>query len=204
MNLRKSFITISGLIIYLTYGMLSAVPVKEDRLKVESGKMLFTLKKKNSSGYDPDMVKSETMTGMANRASGTVNMKDRTFDITMDVGLETFFLGGKFKFANTRMHENYLESSKYSSVNYKGTIVSYDEESGKAKVKGKMTLHGVSKDNFSTEGTVTVSKSGKGYLLTVSFNVNLRDFGIQVPNTKITKIREMVALKVKLELVPDK
>ncbi|HNI27361.1 MAG TPA: hypothetical protein PLJ29_13435, partial [Leptospiraceae bacterium] len=59
-------------------------------------------------------------------------------------------------------------------------------------------------DNFSTEGTVTVSKSGKGYLLTVSFNVNLRDFGIQVPNTKITKIREMVALKVKLELVPDK
>jgi len=190
--------------VYFTYGTLSAVPIKEDRLKVESGKMLFTLKKKNSSGFDPDMVKSETMTGMANRASGYVSLKEKTFDITMDVGFDSFFLGGKFKFANNRMHETYLESSKYNSVNYKGTVISYDEESGKAKVKGKMTLHGVTKDNFSTEGTVTPSKSGKGYLLTVSFNVNLRDFGIQVPNTKITKIREMVALKIKLELTPDK
>lgn len=204
MNLRKVFFTITSMTVYLAYGILSAVPISEDRLKVESGKMLFTLKKKNSSGFDPDMVKSETMTGMANRASGYVSLKDRTFDITMDVSIESFFLGGKFKFANSRMHETYLESSKYNSVNYKGTIVSYDEESGKAKVKGKMTLHGVSKDNFSTEGIVTASKSGKGYLLTVSFNINLRDFGIQVPNTKITKIRETVALKIKLELKADK
>jgi polyisoprenoid-binding protein YceI len=163
--------------------------------------MLFTLVKKSSSGYDPSMTEFASMTGLANEVSGYVDTKEKKFDITMDVTLTGFSLGGKFKFANNRMHETHLESSKFATANYKGTIVSYDPETGIAKVIGKMTAHGVTKDDFAVEGKIAPSKIKKGnYLLTADFKVNLRDFGIEVPNTKLTKVSEIVKLKMKIEL----
>lgn len=54
------------------------------------------------------------------------------------------------------------------------------------------------------EGHVVPSKSGKGYLLTSGFKVNLNDFKIEVPNTKLTKVKEIVELKFKFELRGEK
>ncbi len=197
----KKYSYIIGLALIVVYGSLSATTLPEGKLNVESGKMLFTLVKKSSSGYDPSMTEFASMTGLANEVSGYVDTKEKKFDITMDVTLTGFSLGGKFKFANNRMHETHLESSKFATANYKGTIVSYDPETGIAKVTGKMTAHGVTKDNFSMEGKVVPSKVNKGgYLLTAAFKVNLRDFSIEVPNTKLTKVSEIVKLKIKFEL----
>ncbi len=197
----KHFSWIISIILCVAYSSLSATQLPEGKLKVESGKMLFTLVKKSSSGYDPSMTEFASMTGLANEVSGYVDMKEKTFDITMDVTLAGFSLGGKFKFANNRMHETHLESSKFATTNYKGTIISYDPETGIAKVTGKMTAHGMTKDNFTMEGKVVPSKVNKGgYLLTAAFKVNLRDFSIEVPNTKLTKVSEIVKLKIKLEL----
>lgn len=181
------------LILFFVYGALAATPIPENRLKVESGKMLFTLVK--------TLVGSDAkMTGLANDISGTIDMKGKTFNFTMDISLDSFFLSGKFKFANERMHATYLESSKFATANYKGTIVSYDPANGKAKVNGKMTIHGVTKENVEMEGLVGPSESGKGYLLTAGFKENLNDYKITVPDTKVAKVSEIVELKIKIEL----
>lgn len=198
MNDNRKLIT--AILITLVYGSLSATNISESKLNVHSGKMLFTLVKKSSSGYDPNMTEYASMTGVANKVSGLIDMTEKTFDVTMDMSLESVSLGGKFKFANNKMHETYLESFKFGSANYKGNIVSYNNSNGKAKLTGDMTVHGVTKENFTVNGLIEKSKSGKGYLFTTGFNVNLDDFNIEVPNTKITKVSEIVKLKIKLEL----
>ena len=191
-NLNKFLIKV-GILLLLISVPISSQSINEDKLKVESGKMLFTLIK--------TMAGSEsTMSGIANDLSGEVDMKAKTFDFNMKINLTAFALGGSFKFANDRMHETYLESSKYSSANFKGTIISYDPSNGNAKVKGKMTIHGVTKNNVEMDGVVTKSDSGQGYLLTSSFKVNLNDYKIKVPDIKLAKVSETVSLKIKLEL----
>lgn len=194
-----------GIILLVAYSGLSATALPGGKLKVESGKMHFTLVKTSSSGYDPDMTEFSSMTGLANQLSGFVDVKEKTFDMTMDVNLESFSLSGKFKFANNRMHETHLESFKFATASYKGKIVSYDPATGIAKVNGKMTSHGVTKDNFSIEGKVVPSKITKGnFSLTADFKVNLKDFGIEVPKTKLTNVSEIVKLKIKIELRTEK
>ncbi len=193
MKKQTNFFGIVSIIAFLTYGSLAATPIAESKLKVESGKMLFTLIK-TMAGSDSKMV------GLATQVTGNVDMKAKTFDFTMDITLESFGLSGQYKFANDRMHETYLESAKFATANYKGTIVSYDPATGKAKVTGKMTIHGTTKDNVEIEGLVTKSESGSGYLLTAGFKVNLTDYKIAVPDIKLAKVSEMVELKMKLEL----
>lgn len=193
MKKQTKIFGIVSIIAFLTYGSLAATPIAESKLKVESGKMLFTLIK-TMAGSDSKMV------GLANQVTGNVDMKAKTFDFTMDITLESFALSGQYKFANDRMHETYLESAKFATANYKGTIVSYDPATGKAKVTGKMTIHGSTKDNVEMEGLVTKSESGSGYLLTAGFKVNLNDFKIAVPDIKLAKVSEIVELKIKLEL----
>ncbi len=200
-NKNKMYSFIISLALFMIYGALSATTLPGGKLKVESGKMHFTLVKTSSSGYDPEMTEFSSMTGLANEISGFVDMKEKTFDMTMDINLDSFSLSGKFKFANNRMHETHLESFKFATANYKGTVVSYEPTTGIAKVIGKMTSHGVTKDNFTIEGKVVPSKTTKdNYLLTADFKVNLRDFNIEVPNTKLTKVSEIVKLKIKIEL----
>ncbi len=193
MKTSTKIFKILGLILFIAYSSLSATAISETKLKVDSGKMLFTLIK-TMAGSDSKMI------GLANQITGNVDMKAKTFDVNMDISLDSFSLSGDYKFANDRMHETYLESTKFSSASYKGTIVSYDPATGKAKVKGKMTIHGTTKDNVEIEGIVTPSESGSGYLLTAGFKVNLNDYKITVPDIKLAKVSEIVELKMKLEL----
>lgn len=193
MKTNRKILTIISLVLFTGYMSLSATPISETNLKVDSGKMLFTLIK-TMGGVDSKMV------GLANQVTGKIDMKGKTFEFNMDINLESFSLSGDFKFANDRMHETYLESAKYNSASYKGTIVSYDPATGKAKVTGKMTIHGTTKDNVEIEGLVKPSESGSGYLLTSAFKVNLNDYKIAVPDIKLAKVNEIVELKMKLEL----
>ena len=193
MKTNKNFLTIISLVLFMGYASLSATEISETNLKVDSGKMLFTLVK-TMGGMDSKMV------GLANQVTGKVDMKAKMFEFNMAINLESFSLSGDYKFANDRMHETYLESSKYNVASYKGTITSYDPTTGKAKVTGKMTIHGTTKDNVEIEGLVKPSESGNGYLLTSAFKVNLTDYKIAVPDIELAKVNEIVELKMKLEL----
>jgi polyisoprenoid-binding protein YceI len=90
-----------------------------------------------------------------------------------------------FQFENQLMedhfNENYVESSKFPKSDFKGYITNIKEinfskdGSYPAKVKGSLTIHGITKE-VETNGTVDV-KGGKVTART-KFNVNLKDYGI--------------------------
>jgi hypothetical protein len=90
-----------------------------------------------------------------------------------------------FQFENQLMedhfNENYLESSKYPKATFKGFITNIKEinfsKDGTypAKARGKLTIHGVTKD-VSSNGTITV-KNGK-VRANSTFDIKLKDYKI--------------------------
>jgi len=117
--------------------------------------------------------------------------------------------GFEFEKALMQEHfnENYVESDKYPKAEFKGTITNNSEinyaKAGTytAKVKGKMTLHGVTKD-VETTGTIKV---GSGNLEAHSiFNIKLSDYKIKVPNVVKDKLSNNIKITVNTTLEPLK
>ena len=111
----------------------------------------------------------------------------------------------EFKKALMQEHfnENYIESDKYPNGEFKGSIVNNAEINYNkpgtytAKVQGKLTIHGVTKD-VATTGTVTVAPDG---LKTTSvFNVTLKDFNIQRPSLVKDKLSNTIQVTVDCKL----
>jgi polyisoprenoid-binding protein YceI len=107
-----------------------------------------------------------------------------------------------FQFENQLMedhfNEHYLESSKYPKSEFKGMVTNIKDinfakdGSYPAKVKGSLTIHGVTKE-IETDGTVDV-KGGK-VTARSKFNIRLKDYNIG--GTHIgTKIAETIAVDV--------
>ncbi|HMQ46097.1 MAG TPA: YceI family protein [Saprospiraceae bacterium] len=99
-------------------------------------------------------------------------------------------------------NENYMESDKFPKATFKGEIQNLSDINFKkdgdytAKIKGKLTIHGVTKD-IETTGTFNV-KSGKISASSV-FNVLVADYGIKIP----TVVKDNVAKEVKIEVNID-
>jgi polyisoprenoid-binding protein YceI len=116
-----------------------------------------------------------------------------------------------FQFAKALMqehfNENYLESDKYPKAIFKGNVSNMSEINiGKdgnynAKVKGKLTMHGVTKD-VEIPGTVKVSG---GKLEVVStFNVACADYNISIPAVVKDNIAKEIKVIVNATLQPLK
>lgn len=90
-----------------------------------------------------------------------------------------------FEFENQLMedhfNEDYLESSKFPKSDFKGMIANIKDINFSkdgvypAKVKGTLTIHGVSKE-VESAGTIEV-KNGQAVAKT-KFNISLKDYGI--------------------------
>lgn len=100
-----------------------------------------------------------------------------------------------FKFEKQLMeehfNENYLESEKYPSATFKGTIENWDGSEGtfKAVAKGTLELHGITKD-LEIEGDLEF-KDGLPKLSTV-FKIKLEDYKIKIPKAVFYNIAEEV------------
>jgi polyisoprenoid-binding protein YceI len=100
-------------------------------------------------------------------------------------------------------NENYLESKKFKSATFKGSITNLKEVNLKkdgtypVKVSGKLTMHGVTKD-VTTEGKVVV-KSGIITDANAEFAVKLADYGVSIPGAVKDKIASEAKLKVQLK-----
>jgi hypothetical protein len=90
-----------------------------------------------------------------------------------------------FHFPNALMeehfNENYMESSKFPKSDFKGYVTNIKEinfqkdGSYPAKVKGKLTIHGVTRE---VETTGTIDVKGDKVFGRSKFNINLKDYGI--------------------------
>lgn len=104
-------------------------------------------------------------------------------------------------------NENYVESNKFPKAVFKGAItdassVKWDKDgSYPVTVKGTMELHGVTKE-VQASGTFTVKDdklNGKS-----EFNLNIKEYDIQIPSVVKDKIAEVVKITVDVNYEPLK
>jgi hypothetical protein len=115
--------------------------------------------------------------------------------------------GFEFEKALMQQHfnENYLETSKYPKADFKGQVVNngdvnYTKEGTyNVKVRGKLTIHGQTKD-VETDGTITVK--GDKLQAESDFTVQLADYKIK--NDKLNNISNTIKVSVNCLLEPLK
>ena len=117
--------------------------------------------------------------------------------------------GFEFEKALMQEHfnENYVESHKFPKAEFKGQIsnngdINYTKDGTyNAKVKGKLTIHGETKD-VETDGVIVV-KSGK-VEADAAFPIELSDYKIEIPKVVKDNISKSVQIKVDCNLDPLK
>jgi YceI-like domain len=117
--------------------------------------------------------------------------------------------GFEFKKALMQEHFNaeYLESDKFPKAEFKGQITNNGGINYKtngtypASVKGKLTIHGVTKD-VESSGNITV-KDGK-LQAGATFNVMIDDYQITVPRLYKDNISKTIKVTVDCSLDPMK
>ena len=126
---------------------------------------------------------------------------------TGDLQFAALIKGFEFKKALMQEHFNksYLESNKFPKAEFKGQITNNNEinyttnGTYTAKVKGKLTIHGVTKD-IETSGTIAV-KDGK-LTLGSSFNVLVADYNIAIEKLYRDNIAKSIKVTVDCTLGP--
>ncbi|HEX2534421.1 MAG TPA: YceI family protein [Chitinophagaceae bacterium] len=116
-----------------------------------------------------------------------------------------------FEFENALMqehfNENYIESDKFPKADFKGSVVNNGEVqytkpgTYPVRVKGKLTIHGVTRD-VETAGTIKVE--GSDLKATTSFNILLSDYNIKIPSLVKDKVSNNVKIVVDCKLEPFK
>lgn len=99
-------------------------------------------------------------------------------------------------------NENYIESDKFPKATFDGFIVDFLEiPEGKSehKVKGVLNIHGKNKN---IEALARFQKLDKNITISGEFNVNVRDFDIDIPEVVINNISQTIQVSVYLSLNP--
>lgn len=112
--------------------------------------------------------------------------------------------GFRFKIALMEEHfnENYIESDKYPKATFKGKIENFDLKSLTAAaksftIKGKLELHGKSKD---VTATAKIRKTDAGVEIISDFSVNASDFDIKIPSVVKSKVSNKIDVKTEFTL----
>lgn len=141
----------------------------------------------------------------ATNSSTTCVVDSKTGNMQFAVQMKGF----EFKRALMQEHfnENYVESHKFPKAEFKGMVsnnsdINYAKDGEyTAKVKGKLTMHGETRD-VETTGKVSV-KGGKVNML-ATFQILLSDFKVSIPSVVSDKISNTVNIKVDCALEPLK
>ncbi len=126
-----------------------------------------------------------------------------TIDIATG-GIQFSVLINGFHFPKATMeehfNEDYMESGKYPKATFKGKIsdlskVDFTKDGVyKVNVSGDLTMHNVTKPNFSTDGTITI-KGGK-ISANSKFMIELKDYNIKIPKVVASNIAEKIEITV--------
>ena len=156
----------------------------QDKYYTKSGKISFY----SATSIENIEANNKSVVALLNTGSGEIQ-----FSVLMK--------GFEFKKALMQEHFNksYVESDKYPKAEFKGQVLNNSEikygtdGSYPAKVKGKLTIHGQTKD-VETTGTITV-KSGKLELHSI-FNVLVADYNITIPRIYRDNIAKSIKVTV--------
>lgn len=160
----------------------------QDKILTKNGKITFEA---SVPAFEEVKAKNEAVTCVVNTKTG-------------EIASLALVKGFRFKIALMEEHfnENYIESDKYPKATFKGKIEGFDysKVTGEAKkytIKGKLELHGKSKD---ITITATIKKSADGMSLVSNFTVNTDDYGIDIPNVVSKKVSKKVEVTLDFNL----
>lgn len=141
----------------------------------------------------------------------TIKAQNKTVTCVLDaqtgqIQFSVMMRGFEFKKALMQEHfnENYVESDKYPTAEFKGQISSPLPDLSKdgnypVKVKGKMTIHGVTQE-LTSDGKLTVQQ-GK-MKAEAAFNILLSDYRIRIPSIVKNNLSNTVNIAVDCSLQP--
>jgi hypothetical protein len=167
-----------------------------------SGQKYFT--KSGSITFDATSPSSpEKIEGVNRTASCVVDTK------TGNIQFAVLMKGFAFERALMEEHfnENYVESDKFPKTEFKGELKSLDkvdftkDGTYTVKVKGKLTMHGESKE-IETEAKISI-QDGK-IKATTELSVLLADYKVSIPNLVADKVSKTARIKVACSLEPLK
>lgn len=184
--LKKAFLF--SVVLTLSVSLVFA----QDRFYTKTGKITFYSK----APLEEDEAVNKTVTAVLDSKSGA---------------LQFLALMKSFEFEKALMqqhfNENYVESDKYPKAEFKGSItnnaqVNYLKQgSYPVKVKGQLTIHGVTKD-IETAGTLKINNNTVD--ATSTFNVLLSDYKIKIPSIVKDKLSNTIKITVDCQLQPLK
>jgi polyisoprenoid-binding protein YceI len=143
-----------------------------------------------------------------------IEAKNKTGSALLDVktgSLQFSVLMQGFEFDKALMqehfNENYVESDKFPKAEFKGSITNNADINYRkagtynAKVKGTMTLHGITKE---VETTGTIKVNDDNLKVESVFNLLLSDYNIKRPAIVKDKISNTIKVTVDAKLEPLK
>jgi len=179
-------------LIIIVLALYSLFSQAQDKYFTKTGKIEFYSK----APMEDIEAKNKTVAAILDTKTGAVQ-----FSVLMK--------GFEFPKALMQEHfnENYVESNKFPKSEFKGsitnnTLINYTKDgSYPARVAGKLTIHGITKD-VNTTGTVKVD-AGKIDLTSV-FNILLSDYKIKIPSLVKEKLSNNIQIAVDCRLEPLK
>lgn len=140
--------------------------------------------------------KNKTVTAVLDTKTGAVqfSVQMKGFEFEKELMQEHF-------------NENYVESDKYPKAEFKGSVVNnsavnYSKDGTyNATVKGKLTIHGVTKD---VQAPATIKVGGGKIEASSTFNIQLSDYKISIPSVVKDKISNNIKISVNTSLEPLK
>ena len=183
---KKNLIALTALFLFTT--ALQA----QDRYFTKTGKIDFYSK----APMEDIVAKNKTVTAVLDTKSGAMQ-----FEVQMK-GFEF-----EKKLMQEHFNENYVESSKYPKAGFKGAVVNNSAvnytKAGtyNVTVKGKMTIHGVTKD---VEAPGTIKVDGGKIDAASTFNIQLSDYNISIPSVVKDKVSNNIKITVDTKLEPFK
>jgi polyisoprenoid-binding protein YceI len=177
-----------NMILVLAFLMTASLSFAQDKYFTKTGKVEFFSK----ASMEDIEAKNKTVTAVIDSKTGALQ-----FAIQMK-GFEF-----EKKLMQEHFNENYVESDKFPKSEFKGTItnnseINYTKEgSYPAKVKGKLTIHGVTKD-IETTGTIKVD--GENLKAESSFDILLSDYNVKIPAVVKEKISNSIKITIDTKL----
>jgi polyisoprenoid-binding protein YceI len=178
------------IILTVSISILATMSFAQAKYFTKTGKIEFDA----TAAKSPEAIK-------AVNKSTTMVLDSKTGDLQFLVLMKGF----EFPRALMQEHfnENYVESTKFPKAEFKGkivdnTAVQYTKDGAyKVKVKGKLTMHGVTKD-IESDGVVTV-KAGK-ITATATIVALFADYKIAIPGVVSDKVGKSAKININCAL----
>ena len=184
--LKKNLVVMCALV------MAATISIAQDRFYTKTGKIDFYSK----APMEDIEAKNKTVSAVVDSKTGAIQFSAQMKGFEFEK-----------KMMQEHFNENYVESNKFPKSEFKGTITNNSEinytknGSYTARVKGKLTIHGVTKE---VETTGTFKVNGGKIDASSTFNILLSDYNIKIPSVVKDKVSNNVKIVVNCLLEPLK